>query len=348
MMMKPMIKIGEREVGQNRPAYIIAEIGSNHDCSIDKAKDLISACREAGADAVKFQSFTAEGLLNPMKPNGKGWVEHPAYGLIQKLTLPIEWHHELKAFCDRSGVTFLSAPFDEGRAELLNKLGVPAFKIASGELTNEPLLRKVASYKKPVILSTGASYLNEVKRAVDVITGEGCTEIALLECAALYPPAYDEVNIRAMVTLKEAFGCPVGFSDHTPGSTVPIAAITLGGSIIEKHVTFDRKAEGPDHPYAMEIDELKEMVREIRNLELALGDGVKKPSKSEMEMRVIARKSVYADIDIKKGTEITAGMLKVVRHAYGLEPKDLGLVIGKKAARDITKNMPVQREDICL
>lgn len=349
MKMRNTMKIAERQVGPGHPAYVIAEIGSNHDSDLEKAKELIKAARDAGADAVKLQSFTAEGLLNPLRPDSEGrWVAHPAYPVIERLTVPEKWHELLFDFCSSIGVTFLSAPFDSGRAELLHEIGVPAFKLASGELTNEPLLRQVASFGKPVILSTGAAYLEEVRRAVEVILEEKNFEVALLHCASLYPPQYSDMNILAMTTLAKEFGCPVGFSDHTPGNTVAIAAVALGASIIEKHITLDRTLKGPDHPYAMEVDEFRYMVSEIRNLEKALGDGVKRPSESEMAERVGARRSIYARTDIHRGEVITSDMVKLVRHAYGMEPRDLGAIIGKRALRELGKDMPVQREDICI
>ncbi len=345
--MKKSFKINGREVGAGSPAYIIAEVGSNHDTSLERAKGLAQAAKDAGADAFKMQSFTAEGLLNPLKPDdGGAWGSHPAYPVLEKLALPIQWHYELMDYSKKIGITFLSAPFEAGRAELLEKIGVQAYKIASGDITDEPLLRQIAGYSKPVLLSTGASYLEEVRRAFDILT-EGGSAVALLHCAALYPPNYDEVNLRAMVTLAEEFGCPVGFSDHTPGSAVPVAAVALGASVIEKHITFDRTLPGPDHPYAMEADEFARMVADIRNIESALGDGIKKPSLHEQEMRVIARKSIYASRSIEKGTVITPAMVKVVRQMYGLAPADLDAVIGMRAAREIKVNMPVRREDIC-
>lgn len=347
--MNGLFEIDGRNVGQGCPSYIIAEVGSNHDSSIDRAKELAQAAKEAGADAFKMQSFTAEGLLNPLKPDGSGnWVAHPAYPVLERLTVPEQWHHELMDYSKKAGITFLSAPFDSSRAELLNRIGVPAFKIASGDLTDEPLLRQVAGYGKPVILSTGASYLEEVRTSLKILAGGGCANVALLHCAALYPPNYGEVNIRAMVTLAREFGCPVGFSDHTPGSAVAVAAVALGASVIEKHITFDRTLPGPDHPYAMEIDEFARMVSDIRNVEKALGDGVKKPSPHEQEMRIIARRSIYTGKEIKQGAEITPDMVKVVRQAYGLSPAELGSVIGTKAARDIPANMLVRREDLCV
>lgn len=346
--MRNVIRIGGREIGRGRPAYVIAEIGSNHDSDLEKAKELVRAAKYAGADAFKIQSFTAEGLINPLRPEGGGWVPHPAYPVIERLAVPEQWHLMLMEYSKSIGITFLSAPFDPGRAKLLNDIGVEALKIASGEITNEPLLSQVASYHKPVILSTGASYLSEVKRAVEVITQENNFEIALLHCASLYPPSYREVNIRGMVTMHDEFRCPVGFSDHTPGNTIPVAAVALGASIIEKHITLDRNSPGPDHPYAMEVEEFKGMISEIRNLELALGDGVKKPSKTEMGERVGARRSIYAKADISKGEVISPEKLKIVRHAYGLEPRDLPSVIGKTALKDLRKDLPLMKEDICM
>ncbi|OGP21342.1 MAG: hypothetical protein A2054_08095 [Deltaproteobacteria bacterium GWA2_55_10] len=346
--MRSTIEIGGRRVGAGYPVYVIAEIGSNHDSDLERAKELIAAAKDAGADAVKFQSFTAEGLINPLRPDDNGnWVDHPAFPILQKLTVPEEWHAVLKKHCASLGVTFLSAPFEPGRAELLNSLNIDAFKLASGELTNEPLLKQVAAYGKPIILSTGAAYLDEVKRAVDIIIGEKNYQLALLHCASLYPPSYSDVNIRAMATLAREFGCPVGFSDHTPGSEAPVAAVALGASIIEKHITLDRKLKGPDHPYAMEVDEFRAMVNAIRNVELALGTGIKEPSKNEMAERVGARRAIYTKVDIPRGEVITSDMVKLVRHAYGMEPRELSGIIGRVAHRDLIKDMPLRSEDIC-
>ncbi len=346
--MRSAIDIGGRRVGAGCPVYVIAEIGSNHDGDLERARELIAAAKGAGADAVKFQSFTAEGLINPLRPDENGdWVDHPAFPVLKRLTVPEEWHAVLKKHCASLGVTFLSAPFDPGRAELLNTLKIDAFKLASGELTNDPLLKQVAAYGKPVILSTGAAYLEEVRRAVEIITDEKNYQVALLHCASLYPPTYADVNIRAMVTLAREFGCPVGFSDHTPGSEVPVAAVALGASIIEKHITFDRKLKGPDHPYAMEVSEFRAMVNSIRNVEAALGSGIKEPSQNELPERVGARRSIYASRAIPKGEVITSDMVKLVRHAYGMGPGELGRIIGRVAGRDLKKDMLVRSEDIC-
>lgn len=347
--MKKNFKIGERAIGPGEPVFVIAEVGSNHDGSIETAKKLIKASKEAGADAVKFQSFTAEGLLNPLKPDDdslRTWSVDPSYEVIEKLALPEEWHLELKEYAETLGAIFLSAPFDAGRAGLLNDLGIEAFKMASSELNNEPLLKLVASYKKPMIISTGFSTLAEVERAVEVVSGAGNDEVALLHCVGLYPPVYGDANIRAMVTMEEAFALPVGYSDHAAGSLVPLGAVALGASVIEKHITFSRELPGPDHPYAMEVEEFAEMVRSIRELSAALGDGIKRPLEGEAGSIKYGRRSLYAAIDIVAGTEITEEMIKAVRAAHGMEPARLTSVIGKKAKRDISAHELLKEEMI--
>jgi sialic acid synthase SpsE len=346
-------KIGSIKVGEGSPVYIIAEIGSNHDGSLERAKELITLSKKAGADAVKFQSFTAEGLFNPLRPtegstpeNILAWETHPAYKVIEGLTLPEAWHSELKEFAGNEGITFLSAPFDDGRAELLNSLGVEAFKIASGDITNIPLLKKVASFKKPVILSTGASFLGEVEEAILAIREAGNTDIALLHCVSLYPPDFSEVNLLAMKTMADAFSLTVGISDHTPGSTVALGAVALGAKFIEKHITTDNSLPGPDHPYAMTVEGFSDMVKEVRTLEASLGDGLKRPTKSEVGERIGARRSVYATVDIPEGAELTAVMLKSVRHAYGIEPKKQECLVGMRTKRLILANSLVSWDDI--
>ncbi len=347
-MLKEKFQVDGRLIGAGEPVYIIAEVGSNHDGSLDKAKELITASKGTGADAVKFQSFTAAGLLNPLRPTaeGKGWEPHPAYPVVDRLTLPVEWHAELKEFALNLGIDFVSAPFETARADLLNEIGVPFFKIASGEITNEPLLRHVARFGQPVILSTGASYMSEVERAVEVITEEGNSTVGLLHCVVLYPPQYGECNIRSIEALKRRFNCPVGLSDHTPGALLPIASVALGATIIEKHITLDRNANGPDHPYAMEVDEFTSMVIDIRNLEAALGSGVKEPSEGEVGERVGARRAIYAAVNIEEGAIIKPESLKVVRHCYGLVPGELKNVIGKRAKAGIAKDRPLTLESV--
>ncbi|MFQ5427627.1 MAG: N-acetylneuraminate synthase family protein [Thermodesulfobacteriota bacterium] len=346
--MREKIKIGSHLVGGSERTYIIAEAGSNHNGSLDAARELIEAASLAGASAVKFQSFTAEGLLNPLRPDGKGgWESEPAFSMLAGLAMPWPWHLELKNHAESLGMDFLSTPFSNQAAELLYLAGMKAFKIASGDINNEPLLRVVGSYARPVILSTGASYMNEVEEAVAVLKEAGASEIALLHCSSLYPPDFRNVNLRAMATLSERFNCPVGISDHTPGLAVALGAVAMGGTIVEKHLTLDRKMSGPDHASSMEPGEFELMVREIRRLEVALGSPVKKPSEEELSERTGARRGIYVNVDIKKDTPITGEMVKLVRHAYGLQPKALKDVLGRRAARDLTKDMPLGWEDLC-
>lgn len=345
--------IGSKEIGVGKPVFIIAEIGSNFDKSLDRAKELITAAKEAGADAVKFQSFTAEGLFNRTRPiegstltDLKGWETHPAYKVIDELTLPEAWHLELKDFAEAEGIIFLSAPFEPSRARLLDSLGVDAIKIASGDITNIPLIRLVASFGRPIILSTGASYLGEVEKALEVISEAGNQKIVLLHCVSLYPPEFSELNIRAMVSMGRVFNLPVGLSDHTPGFVAPLGAVALGASVIEKHITFDTSLPGPDHAYAMTVDNFKEMVEAIRILEISLGDGIKRPTENELGERIGARRSVYAATEIEAGVVLTDDMLKVVRHAYGIEPKKLEFLVGMRAKRTIKADSLIDWGDI--
>jgi len=346
--MKKRIKIGSRLVGGKSPAYIIAEAGSNHNGSIELAKDLITAASQCGADAVKFQSFTAEGLVNPLRPDGKGgWESDPGFAMLKELAMPWPWHLELSRHAESLGIDFLSTPFSPSVADLLNLTGMKAFKVASGDINNEPLLKVVASYGRPVILSTGSSYLKEVAEAVSVLEGAGASEIALLHCSSLYPPEFTDVNLRAMTTLASSFNCPLGISDHTPGMAVALGAVAMGAVIIEKHITLARNMSGPDHAYSMEPAEFGHMISEIRNLEAALGSPVKEPSAKELSERTGARRGIYVSRDIKKDSCITGEMVKVVRHAHGLAPVALKDILGKRAARDLVKDRPLVWEDIC-
>jgi sialic acid synthase SpsE len=341
------IRIGNKHIGKGEPAFIIAEIGSNHDGKLTQAKKLIRLAAEAGADAVKFQSFSAQGLLSRMKPGEEGkWSQNPAYEKINELELKGEWHSKLFDYAKKCGIIFMSTPFDAEKAELLNSVGVPAFKIASGDLDYLQLLEEVASFKKPIILSTGMATIKEVERSVNVIRRAGNRKIILLHCTAAYPSSYRDVNMKAMQTLGKKFGLPVGLSDHTEGIEVPVAAAALGANVIEKHVTLDRNLKGPDHHFAVTTDELKEMVKQVRNVEKALGDGIKRVAKGEKEVRKRARRSIYAKVDISKGSIIGEDAVKIVRQARGLNPKDLGKVLGKKAKKTIGKDMPIRTSDL--
>jgi N,N'-diacetyllegionaminate synthase len=333
------MKIGNRTVGEGEPVFIIAEVGSNHDGKLEQARQLITAAKECGADAVKFQSFTADKLVSPKYEK--------IYQAFQKVELPLAWHEELAKFAISQGIIFMSTPFDEESTSLLHRLGVPVFKIASGDVTDFPLLKYIAGFKKPLILSTGMANLGEIKAAVKAIRGTGNNDIVLLHCVSNYPPRMEDTNIRAMATMQKALRLPVGYSDHSPGMTVVLGAVALGGCVIEKHITIDKKLPGPDHPYALEVSEFAEMVRQIRQLELALGSGIKTPVEAEVPERQWARRGIYAAVNIPEGTKITRDMLKIVRPCVdALEPGDIDIIVGKQAKKDIAAHEPVNRENV--
>ena len=344
--MTDTISICNTKIGPGQPAFIIAEIGSNHDGDLEQAKALINAAAKAGANAVKFQSFTASGLLNPIKIGDGGQQQDPVYNVLEKLELPVEWHSELKQYADNCGVMFLSASFDRGRAELLNQIDVPAFKIASSEITNLPFLQYVAKLGKPIILSTGMAYLDEVGQALRAIYETGNRQVILLHCVANYPPRFADANIRAMLTMAAAFNVPAGYSDHFPGDVVSLAAVALGARVIEKHITPDRNLPGPDHSYALEIPEFTEMISKIRNLEPALGTGEKVPTAGEMPVRLGAFRSIYAAVDIPEGAKITPDMLKCVRPGGGLPAEYFNLVVGRIARADIKAHEKISWEKV--
>ncbi|ACO03060.1 MAG TPA: N-acetylneuraminate synthase [Persephonella sp.] len=332
--------------------FIIAEAGVNHNGSIDLAKKLIDIAVDSGADAVKFQTFKAENLVNlyaemaeyQKKNLGKTKSQ---LDMLKELELSFNDFEELKSYCDKRGITFLSTPFDIESARFLKELGLDIFKIGSGEITNYPLLKEIGSYRKKVILSTGMADLGEIEDALDVLIENGTEkkDITVLHCNTEYPTPYEDVNLRAMLTIKEAFKVKVGYSDHTTGIEIPVAAAALGASVIEKHFTVDRDLPGPDHKASLEPDELKAMVRAIRNVEKALGDGIKKPSRSEIKNIPVARKSIVAKRDIKKGEIFTEENLTVKRPGTGISPMRWNEIIGKKAPRDFKKDEVI---NICI
>jgi len=299
-------KIGDELIGEEEPCFIIAEAGVNHNGSVELAKKLIDAAKDAGADAVKFQTFKAESVVvkdaQKAEYQKETTGEGSQYVMIKKLELAEEDFRELADYAEKKDIMFLSSPFDKDSVDLLHELDVPAFKVGSGEITNLPLLRYIAKKGKPIILSTGMSTLGEIEEALDVIRSEGVEDIILLHCVSNYPARIEDVNLRAMGTLKQAFKLPVGFSDHTLGITAPIAAVALGACVIEKHFTLDRNLPGPDHRASLEPDELKEMVKAIREVEKALGNGIKKPTKEEEKIKKVAGRSIVAKVDISKGT----------------------------------------------
>jgi len=277
----------------NEHTTIIAEVGSNYNGDIDLAGEYIRKACKGGADAVKFQTLRKNRLVAPWLFSDGIKKENPIYKQFASLELPDDWHRLLKAEADACGVEFISTPFYLEAVDLMEQIGVRTYKIASGDITFFPLLEAVGSTHKKVILSTGASTLEDVDKALNKLIKSGSSDVALLHCVSNYPPQWDEMNLKALITLKAAFGLPVGISDHSPGSLVPIAAIALGATIVEKHVTFDRSLLGPDHPFAMTMDEFGEMVRQIRCLEEALGTGTKTPAESEQAKQHRMRRGIY-------------------------------------------------------
>jgi len=273
--------------------FNICEVGSNYNGSLECAFEYLRAAKAAGADAVKFQTLRKDKLVAPRIYDKSGWIENLVYKAFSSLELPDEWHFELKRYADEVGIEFMSTPFYLEAVELMERVGVKTYKIASGDISFLPLLRAVGATRKRVVLSTGASDLADVGRALNALTQSGAGDITILHCVANYPPRWDEMNLCAIPTLKKEFGLPVGISDHTPGSTVPIAATALGAVAVEKHVTFDRTQSGPDHPFAVTMSEYADMIAQLRNLELALGDGVKVPVQSECAKQYRLRRGIY-------------------------------------------------------
>lgn len=320
--------------------FIIAEAGVNHNGSLAVARRLAEAAKEAGADAVKFQSFRAESLVSRGAAKATYQLRETdaaesQLDMLKRLELDAAAHAELMAHCRRIGIGFLSSPFDEESADLLERLGVERFKLGSGELTNLPLLAHVARKGKPMILSTGMATLGEVETALGSIRDHGGAVVTLLHCVTEYPAPAEQVNLRAMLTLGAAFGLPVGYSDHTEGAEMCIAAAALGARVIEKHLTLDRRMEGPDHRASLEADGFARMVRAVRRVRLALGNGIKRPAPCEEANIPIARKSIVAARAIMRGAVITRSDLAVKRPGHGVAPGDLERVIGRRAAVDL-------------
>jgi N-acetylneuraminate synthase len=332
--------VGERIVGEGQPVFVVAEAGVNHNSDLGLARRLVDVAGDAGADAVKFQTFRSETLVTPDAPQAAyqreatGSVESQRQ-MLARLELTLDQHALLRDHCAKRGILFVSTPFDEGSADALETLGVPLFKLASGEVTNLPLLRHVAAKGKPVILSTGMSTLGEVAEAVAAFRGAGDPPLALLHCVSAYPAPPSEMNLRAMDTLRERFGCPVGLSDHTLGIEVAVAAVARGAAIIEKHFTLDRSLPGPDHRASLEPGELGALVRAIRLVEGALGDGEKRPMPAEADTRRLARRSLVAARAIRAGERLSADLVAIKRPGTGIPPGDLPRALGRVVRRDL-------------
>lgn len=321
--------------------FIIAEAGVNHNGDPALARQLVDAAVAAGADAVKFQTFKAEEVATPQAGRAPYQVENmPTHRenqleMIRRLELDYLAFRELSEYCGQQGIMFLSSAFDLESVDFLGELGVPYFKIPSGEINNYPYLRRVGATGRSVILSTGMATLGEVEQALEILKGSGATDITLLHCTTNYPTPPEEVNLRAMLTMKQAFGLPVGYSDHTMGVAIPIAAAALGAEVIEKHLTLDRGLPGPDHRASLEPGEFKEMVAAIRQVEKSLGDGIKRPAPGELAIMPAARRSLVAARDIAAGEIITASCLVAKRPGTGIPPSYWDLVVGRRARQAI-------------
>jgi len=329
--------------------FIIAEAGVNHDGSVDRALKLIEAAAAAGADAVKFQTFRAESVVSANTPRAeyqtRNFGEGDQLSMLRALELPEDVYPALYRRCGELGVEFMSTPFDAESAAMLVRLGMRRIKVGSGEITNLPLLRDLAALGRPLILSTGMSTLEEVGeaiRAMKLTPGM----LTLLHCTSNYPADPEEVNLHAMATMRDAFALPVGYSDHTLGTAVSIAAVALGAVVIEKHFTLDRSAPGPDHKASLEPGDLARMIREIRAIERALGDGVKAPAPSEIAVREVARRSVTLLRAVRAGETLAAADLALRRPATGIAPRDLEQVVGRRAARALDAGAVLRWEDL--
>jgi len=337
-------KIMDRLVGDDHPLFFIAEAGVNHNGSTTMGKQLIDIAVEAGADAVKFQTFKTENIITKKAPKSTYHIETTGdddnqswFDLLKTQEMSKNMHVELIKYCDNKGIIFLSTPYDEESADLLEDLNVPAFKIASTDTSNIPLLQYIAKKGRPMILSSAMATMEEVKLAVSAVRSEGLNEIAMLQCTGNYPAKLSDTNLRVMQTYEEKLNCIVGYSDHTPDLINPVAATAMGAKVYEKHFTIDRSLPGPDHRMALELDELKQTIKAIRDTELALGNSTKQVLESEKENRVKLRKSIVSKLNIKKDDIITMDMLSFKRPGHGIQPAELNNVIGKKAITDISE-----------
>lgn len=324
---------------KKKHTYIIAEAGVNHNGDIKLAYKMIDAAKECGVDCIKFQTFKTENLVTKNAEKADYQVKNTKnndsqYDMLKKLELSFDDFYNLKDYCEKIGIDFMSTPFDFESVDLLEKLNLNQYKISSGDITNKPLLEYIAIKNKSIILSTGMCTLDEVKEAVEWVENMGNNKITLLHCTSNYPTPYEDVNMKAMITMKNSFPYPIGYSDHTKGIIIPIMAVAMGATVIEKHFTLDKDMEGPDHKASLNVEELKEMVEAIRNIDSAFGDGVKRPTEKELSTIKAARKSIVAKCNIKKGEVFSKDNICMKRPGTGLSPKKFDFLIGKKSNRD--------------
>jgi N,N'-diacetyllegionaminate synthase len=335
-----ILDIAQSRIGPDEPCFVIAEAGVNHNGQLPLAKRLVDIALESGADAVKFQTFRADQLAASTAPKADYQREATPAGesqlvMLRQLELSQEAFRELRDYCCLRGIIFLSTPFDEQSVDFLNDLGVPAFKVPSGEITNWPLLERIGTTGKPAILSTGMSNLCEIDEAVRWLRNSGSSRIALLQCVSEYPARVSTVNLRVMATLTRCFRVPVGLSDHTLGIEVALAAVALGAQIIEKHFTTDKTLPGPDHSASLEPGELKTLVKGIRNVEAALGDGIKQPTLQELQNAATVRKSLMAAVELELGSALQSSMVTLKRPGTGLSAAALPYILGRRVRRRV-------------
>jgi pseudaminic acid synthase len=344
--MAPTITINGRRIGAGHPTYVVAELSANHRHDYDHAVAIIEAAAAAGADAVKLQTYTADTLTIRSDSEyfrvGKGtlWEGRTLHDLYQEAHMPWEWQPRLQAVASRLGLDLFSTPFDDTAVDFLEQMRVPVHKIASFEIVDLPLIRKVAATGKPIILSTGMASLAEIDAAVRTARAHGCRELLLLKCTSAYPAPPEEMNLRTIPHLAEAFGVPAGLSDHTLGTAVPVAAVALGACLVEKHFTISRNDPGPDSAFSLEPAELKQMIQAIRTAEKALGQVRYEVNDTEAASKVF-RRSLFVVADMKAGDTFTAANLRCIRPGYGLSPRFLDEVMGRKVSRDVPRGTPL-------
>lgn len=342
---RPTIEINGRIVGTGHPAYVIAEAGSNHNRDLETAKRLIDVAASAGADAVKFQTYTAEGLYSRQTPTmsylrdgGLLNEQETVWDLIKRIEMPWEWHADLAAHARKLEIDFLSTPFQEDAVDVLEAVNVPAYKIASYEITHLPLIERCARTGKPLLLSTGMASLGDIEHALDVINAAGLDQVAVLHCAINYPPRFEDLNLATIPMLSAAFGVPIGWSDHTMGHTADVTAIALGASVVEKHFTLSRDQPGPDHPFALEPAELSAMVTAIRECEAALGSSVKRVTDAEAEMFRLGRRSLVAARAVAAGVPLRREDIAVKRPGLGIPVREMDSVLGRRLVQSVEQD----------
>ena len=346
------IHFGDRVLGAGHPTYMIAEIGANFDGSLEKAKELVDAAKEAGADCAKFQTFKAERIVSrkgfqSMQLHGvHGTWGRPVDEVFRDAEFPREWHREISDYCRKVGIHFTTSPYDFAAVDLCVELDVPFIKIGSGEITWHEMLAYCARTGKPLILATGDASMAEIDEALRVIIENGNRNLILLQCITNYPSKIESANIRVLETYKSAFDVLTGYSDHSPGPVVSLGAVALGGVVIEKHFTLRKTDPGPDHPHSMEAGEFKQLVSQVRELEAALGSTRKFVVEEEAETVIVQRRGLYARKDIPAGKVIEEADLDVLRPALGIYPKYKPVVIGRTASKPIDGGMPIQWSDL--